>query len=101
MTAPSSGADVSKRTTYEVRRVVRRHVAAEVTAAKLAEVTEVARRMSHARMTYVHEYWHPRYVSQVLKRDRRLVEARRHTGWPTTPCPRTSTRSALSQLSPW
>ena len=81
MTAAAARADVSDRTTYEVRRVVRRHVAAEVTSAKLAEVTEIARRMSRARTDYLREYWHPRYVSQVLKADRRLVEARRHTGW--------------------
>lgn len=71
----SSGAQKS------VRRVVRRHVAPEVTAAKLREVTELARRMSRARLGYLRDYWHPRFASQVLRADRGLIEARRHDGW--------------------
>lgn len=70
-----------KAKTCEVRRVVRRHVAPEVSSVKLAEVTELARRMSRARTAYLREYWHPGYVAQVLKADRRLVEGRRHAGW--------------------
>jgi IS605 OrfB family transposase len=68
----------------QILRIRRRNVATDLTAAKRAELTELARRCSNARQRFVDDYWDARHVRAILSEPRRLAEDRRDKGWPET-----------------
>lgn len=67
-----------------IRRIHRRYVAPDLTAAKRAELTELAKRCGKARQRFIDDYWGPEHMRAILTEPRRLAEDRRNKGWPST-----------------
>lgn len=66
-----------------VPRIARHDAARDLTASKLTELTELARRFRRARGLMIKQYWDPSYAGAILRRDHHLVEAHRASGWPS------------------
>lgn len=67
-----------------VYQETRRHSAHGITAAKIGELREVARRSARARRGFLVELWRPKKVGAVIWEPRALIKEQRRRGWGET-----------------